>query len=276
MNEIYEALKIQPERLTLTKGNMNININSVYIITPITSCKITNHLNEITEYTDRIILDKIINIDGSYEIIEYSDIITYNQKMYYKEIQTKMDNPLIRDGIIVTEPFEFIDESLCDQLMDYINNEPSTQVEHWKEANNVNCKFIKIENTHFNFDNELFNVINNFIQFIFHKYGILSKGDSGYCLRKIYGPTRLHSDGILDYNTDDSNVSTKRLRNLSIIIALNGDYDNGEFYFPSQDKLIKLKKGQIIAFPPYWTHPHTVFAPTNGTYRYTINTWLYQ
>ena len=276
MNEIYEALKIQPERLTLTKGNMNININSVYIITPITSCKITNHLNEITEYTDRIILDKIINIDGSYEIIEYSDIITYNQKMYYKEIQTKMDNPLIRDGIIVTEPFEFIDESLCDQLMDYINNFPESQTEKWQESNNVNCKFIKIENTHFNFDNELFNVINNFIQFIFHKYGILSKGDSGYCLRKIYGPTRLHSDGILDYNTDDSNVSTKRLRNLSVIIALNGDYDNGEFYFPSQDKLIKLKKGQIIAFPPYWTHPHTVFAPTNGTYRYTINTWLYQ
>jgi hypothetical protein len=274
MDEIYQTLKIHPERLTLITSP-NININSVYIITPITPCKITNHLNEITEYTTKIILDKIINIDGSYEIIEYNDIITYSQKMYYNEIQTKMDNPPLTNGIIVTDPFEFINETLCDKLIDYINNEPNTQIEHWKEANNVNCKFIKIENNKV-FDNELFNVINNFIQFIFHKYGILSKGDSGYCLRKIYGPTRLHSDGILDYNTDDSNVSIKRLRNLSVIIALNDDYENGEFYFPSQDKLIKLKKGQIIAFPPYWTHPHTVFAPTNGTYRYTINTWLYQ
>ena len=276
MDEIYDVLKIHPERLTLINSNQNININNVYIITPITPCKITNHLNQITEYTDKIILDKIINIDGSYELIEYNDIITYNQKMYYKEIQDKIDNPYIKNGIIVTEQFEFIDESLCDQLIEYINNIPNTHTEHWKEANNVNCKFIKLENEHSKYDNDLFIVINNFIQFIFQKYGILSKGDSGYCLRKIYGPTRLHSDGILDYNTDDSNVSTKRLRNLSVIIALNGDYDNGEFYFPSQDKLIKLKKGQIIAFPPYWTHPHTVFTPTNGTYRYTINTWLYQ
>jgi hypothetical protein len=35
-----------------------------------------------------------------------------------------MDNPFIKDGIIITDQFEFIDESLCDQLMDYINNVP--------------------------------------------------------------------------------------------------------------------------------------------------------
>ena len=63
---------------------------------------------------------------------------------------------------------------------------------------------------------------------------------------------------------------------MSIIIALNDDYEGGEFYFPTQDFKIKLKKGQIIAFPPYWTHPHMVDSPTDGTYRYTINTWLYE
>jgi hypothetical protein len=65
------------------------------------------------------------------------------------------------------------------------------------------------------------------------------------------------------------------VRKISVIIALNGDYEGGEFYFPSQgiDK-IKLKKGQAILFPPYWTHPHGVNKPENNTFRYTINTWL--
>jgi len=63
---------------------------------------------------------------------------------------------------------------------------------------------------------------------------------------------------------------------MSIIIALNDDYEGGEFYFPIQDFRIKLKKGQIIVFPPYWTHYHMVDSPINETYRYTLNTWLYE
>ena len=48
---------------------------------------------------------------------------------------------------------------------------------------------------------------------------------------------------------------------------LDGKIIDGYYY---------LKKGEAIAFPPYWTHPHEVSAPENGTFRYTINTWLYE
>ena len=65
------------------------------------------------------------------------------------------------------------------------------------------------------------------------------------------------------------------IRNMSIIIALNEDYDGGELCFPEQDFTIKLRKGQAVAFPPYWTHPHYTNELKNNTYRYTINTWLY-
>ena len=61
---------------------------------------------------------------------------------------------------------------------------------------------------------------------------------------------------------------------MAVIIALNGDYDGGQFYFPNQDVTIKLKKGQIITFPPFWTHPHATKTLENNTFRYTINTWL--
>lgn len=277
MDEIYNILKIHPERLTLSIFE-SIDINNVYIITPISECYITDYLGEKTRYTTKIILDKIVSIDGSYEIIEYKDIISFEQKMYYKEIQQKINNPNKFDGIIVSKQFEFIDESLCDELRDYINNVKKFQIDKWQEENNVNCKCIYIKDIHdiHNFDNKIFIVIGKFVQYIYNKYNIESKGDCGYCLRKIYGPTRQHTDGLFDYTNKDEPISLYKIRNLSIIIALNDDYEGGQFYFPSQDRVIKLKKGQLIAFPPYWTHPHTVFAPLNGTYRYTINSWLYQ
>jgi hypothetical protein len=277
MNEIYNTLQIHPERLTL-KTFESININNVYIITPINDCCVTDYLGKKTTYTSKVILDKIVSIDGSYEIIEYNDIISFEQKIYYKKIQEKINNPNKFDGIIVSNQFEFIDESLCDELIDYINNVSDFHIENWKELSNVNCKFIRIthmQDNH-NFDNKLFNVIGKFINYMYNTYNVNSKGDSGYCLRKIYGPTREHADGVFKHTTGEETMSIYKIRNVSIIIALNDDYEGGQFYFPSQDRVIKLKKGQLIAFPPYWTHPHTVFAPLNGTYRYTINTWLYE
>jgi hypothetical protein len=277
MDKNYNTLNIHPERLTLSTFE-SININNVYIITPINECCITDYLGEKTIYTSKVILDKIVSIDGTYEILKYKDIITFEQKIYYKEIQKKINNPNKFDGIIVSKQFEFIDESLCDELIDYINNVKEFEIKKWGETNNVNCKTIQIKNIqdNGNFNNKLFNVIGKFIQYIFNKYNVISKGDSGYCLRKIYGPTRQHADGIFDYTNKDEPISLYKIRNLSVIIALNDDYEGGQFYFPSQDRVIKLKKGQLIAFPPYWTHPHTVLPPLNGTYRYTINTWLYQ
>lgn len=272
MDKIYNTLQIHPERLILNTFE-SININNVYIITPINECCVTDYLGKKTTYTSEVILDKIVSIDGSYEIIEYKDIMSFEQKIYYKEIQQMINNPKKFDGIIVSNQFEFIDESLCDELIHYINNVKDFHIEKWQKACNVNCKFIRINNNH-HFDNKLFNVIGNFIQYMLNTYNINSKGDSGYCLRKIYGPTRQHADGLFEYTNEP--MSIYKLRNLSIIIALNDDYEGGQFYFPSQDRVIKLKKGQLIAFPPYWTHPHTVFAPLNGTYRYTINTWLYE
>ncbi len=63
---------------------------------------------------------------------------------------------------------------------------------------------------------------------------------------------------------------------MSVIIALNDDYEDGTFHFPNQKFSVKLKKGQLIAFPPYWTHLHGVEELKNDTFRYTINTWLFE
>ena len=106
--------------------------------------------------------------------------------------------------------------------------------------------------------------------------------NSGYNLRKIYGRTKFHIDGILDViksdvtfvNKSQTKDNYKMVRNASMIFALNDNYDGGEFHFPYHDIYLKMKKGSVIIFPPYWTHPHEVSSVENNTYRYTINTWF--
>lgn len=94
-------------------------------------------------------------------------------------------------------------------------------------------------------------------------------------LRKINGATRLHMDGVvIESLMENKTLHVDRLREMSMIAAINDDYDGGEICFPDQNFEIKLKKGQVLLFPPYWTHPHRTNKPKNGTFRYTITTWL--
>ena len=90
-------------------------------------------------------------------------------------------------------------------------------------------------------------------------------------LRKINGPTRMHVDALTSPIFENQ---TTNIRIYSVIVALNSDYEGGQFYFPRQNVTVKLKAGEALIFPPYWTYPHCTNA-LNGTFRYTINTWFY-
>ncbi len=86
--------------------------------------------------------------------------------------------------------------------------------------------------------------------------------DCGFALRKISGVTRQHVD----------NTQREDNRNVSLIIGLNDDFENGEFHFPYQDYTTTVKRGEAIVFPVWFMYPHYVDAPIG--YRYTINTWM--
>ena len=164
----------------------------------------------------------------------------------------------------------------CDEIRSIIDNKISKKqhsIEKWEETQNVNCLYFN-SSTDENLDKRVYETMNKIVKKLSLVYSIHSSGDCGYCYRKIFGPTRLHSDGIVG-DVNNKVISLNSVRNMSIIIALNDDYEGGEIFFPKQDYKVKLKKGDIICFPPYDTHPHMVAAPLNRTYRYTINTWLY-
>ena len=83
-------------------------------------------------------------------------------------------------------------------------------------------------------------------------------------VRKIDGPTRIHVDKALMQG---------EVRTLSCVVAYNDDYKDGKFYFPNQNIELKLEAGDILLFPPYWTHPHYTDSPVENV-RYTSTFWF--
>ena len=170
---------------------------------------------------------------------------------------------LITNGITLIQDPQLLKPKLCTDLIKYID---SSEIQPVRDQN-VQCSQILLSHTNklhakvLDLFSELRNIIRSYLT-------LEVMGDSGYQLRKIYGTTRLHTDGSLD--------ELGGTRNLSCIVALNDDFGGGEVNFPKQDFLYQMSKGDILLFPPYWTHPHQVFQPHVGTMRYTINSWFYE
>ena len=169
-------------------------------------------------------------------------------------------------------------EDMCNKLVDYTNKNAKNHLKLGHSQNVQGYEDI------LQLKNPLFKPISSKIvdigKFIKKKYMIPFGAYKNYNheviqMRKIYGPTKLHGDGpIHDMSDKHVSVTVDQIRCLSVIIALNGDYDGGEIVFPCQNFTTKLKQGEAIAFPPYWTHPHYTEELKNNTFRYTINTWL--
>jgi hypothetical protein len=108
---------------------------------------------------------------------------------------------------------------------------------------------------------------------------------SGFILRKIFGPTRLHIDGLtldkafnkqhLRVAPEDRfvNMDSPFVRNCTAVFTLSDHHEGGDFCFPNCRLSLKLTKGSLLLFPPYWTHPHYTTELLNNTYRYTMTCW---
>jgi hypothetical protein len=169
-----------------------------------------------------------------------------------------------------------IDE--CDKIVDFINTQikhgKTTKEEYGSQSNVLSDSFRCKKGSEI--DNIIFRIISKVVTELNETHDMNIKEDDGYQLRRIYGPTNYHIDSIVHKSAinSDNAIRLGNIRKMTVIIGLNDDYEGGELCFPEQNAKIKLSKGQIIAFPPYWTHPHYSNTLNNNTYRYTINTWL--
>jgi predicted 2-oxoglutarate/Fe(II)-dependent dioxygenase YbiX len=62
-------------------------------------------------------------------------------------------------------------------------------------------------------------------------------------------------------------------RTLSCSIAINDDYEGGEWDFWDGETKIKIPAGSAILFPSNFMYPHQILPVTKGT-RYSIITWF--
>ena len=166
-----------------------------------------------------------------------------------------------------------IDDETCSALIKYLedNIEDSLDRHHGQDYENVQCRQLLLPNGSYldqTVKKSMFKVTDNYAD-LYEWFGCHS--DSGYQLRKITGNTQQHVDNIYTNAICDRH----KLRIISVILGLNSDFENGLFHFPYQEYTTTLKRGEALAFPVYFTHPHYVDAPTNG-FRYTINTWLFE
>lgn len=186
----------------------------------------------------------------------------------YKMIKSQFNNIKFHHYKDIYIFHNVIDDDLCHQLIELLKKKEKQKEilkEFWKKGNNVQCSFIKLLHFH-DLDKKVYDILNKYFRLFvnIHPSCRITR-DGGYTLRRIYGKTRRHSDGVREKQTD--------LRSLSAIVALNSNYDDGIFKFPKQNLQVKLKKGDLILFPPFWTHPHEVSSPSNNTNRFTINCW---
>jgi len=79
----------------------------------------------------------------------------------------------------------------------------------------------------------------------------------------------LHCDHI--HSMFDGN--RKGIPTVSILGALNDEYEGGDLLFWGNEKL-ELKAGQIMLFPSNFMYPHTVTTITKGT-RYSYVSWAW-
>ena len=162
-------------------------------------------------------------------------------------------------------------ENICKSIINEIKNADMIDEKEVLPDTNAKCELIKKNVGDLKDSEYIHKVFVNIGSVMCEKYGVPISGCLRPACRKIYGNTSLHIDGTM-CNANNSELK----RSLSIILALNGDYDGGEIIFPVQKHKIKLKMGQAIVFPPYWTHPHYTNDLKNDTFRYTLNTWYHE
>ncbi len=116
-----------------------------------------------------------------------------------------------------------------------------------------------------NLDNEMFSVVGRSIinYRSNHPFADVSD-DTGYNVLR-YGVGSFYREHVDSYDTNPRVVSCS--------IALNDDFEGGEFAFFGGEKLYRLNKGDVLMFPSNFLYPHQILPVTNGT-RYSIVTWL--
>lgn len=236
----------------------------------------------------------IEEVTPSPELIEVDDTVVVNKK-YQKflkrkdsnkvekspEVKRTSGNPLsernLKEFIFIKQ--NALDVDFCDMVIDEYEESSyweSTLTGSGHDPSARNCSVISIsshdiinenEEKRKCIDDEFFESVAKIIEDYHHHYPDFNpeiKEDTGYEL------LRYHEGEFYVQHTDSFKESP---RALSVIFALNDDFDGGEICFFNRELKFKLNAGDAIVFPSNFLYPHEILKVTKGT-RYSCLTWV--
>lgn len=182
----------------------------------------------------------------------------------------------IEDYIVVLE--DMVPTGLCDKILNEYENADDwaastiatgQSLADVRNTDIIGLSIAEIINKNFSIrkeiDSELFKYAGEAIKEYNKKFPTaMIQQDSGYDL------LRYKTGGFYIQHTDSF---MQQPRAVSCSIALNDDYEGGEWAFWDREKKFTIKKGSVIMFPSNFMYPHEIMPVTKGT-RYSIITWF--
>ena len=217
------------------------------------------------------------------EYIDFDDAIIVNKK--YKdalvkktEDDSKLSQQKLDDFIMYVK--DFIDPEFCEAVLDeYVETDlwDVTLTGSGHDPYARKCQYIPISDDNVKnecnteerteLDDYLFDRVAELIERyreVHSRYDIEIEEDTGYELLKYE---------VGDFFVEHTDSFKENPRALTVIFALNDEYEGGELAFFSREKVYKLNVGDVIVFPSNFMYPHEILPVTKGT-RFSIITWI--
>lgn len=175
-----------------------------------------------------------------------------------------------KDSIYIVDDINFKSEQ-CDNYVNFIDEYNENGIIILNDKSNE----ITIERTQWvtRIIIEIQDKVRSIADLVRSNLGLTIHGDPGYFFQKIEGNGSLCIDGVKPSALKE--IDHDKIRCLTVIAALNDFDSKTDLYFPKQDVSIKLKKGEFVVFPPYWTHPYKIRTDDPQKMTYILKTWMF-
>lgn len=224
----------------------------------------------------------------SEEYFDFDEVVIINKKYEKNFVEQKSFKPEEKNKKLSTKSlnefilhFEnWIEPDFCDELLDeYADTnlwEPTLTGSGY-DPDSRKCNAINISDDHIKnetnvearheLDEYLFTRVSDLIQryqFVHDDFLLEMQEDTGYELLKYE---------VGDFFLEHSDSFKENPRALTIIFALNDNYEGGEIGFFKRELIYKLNVGDAIIFPSNFMYPHEILPITKGT-RFSVITWV--
>lgn len=181
------------------------------------------------------------------------------------QIESCQGHIMVVDGVF--------DDALCKDILDKFRDDPRktdpfSNKMNAKPYREGKCLTISRHQDWKEIDGRVFDRLTQALKLYVDRFPIQTEiSDTGYTVAEFLPgqKTNEHVDSI-------HGASVFRL--ITVVAYLNDVAEGGETVFPEQGQLVKPKRGRVVLFPPYFTHPHGANAPVGET-RYILVTWAH-